>query len=150
VTTTTACSVHPRTPDHGATASILTQRELLLVDAITERVAECLRAADDASRIPRSPRLVDARAVAEALGVNLKSIYRHADKLGGVRVGRRLRFDLDGALRSWPSDGDDRCHSEKSQPRRSSVEKRSSSTRQGSPDDTHCRLLPVGRGNRSE
>jgi hypothetical protein len=131
----------------GSHPSVLTPRELLLADAIAERVAEHLRADDDASRPPRSLRLVDARTVAQALDVNLKSIYRHADKLGGVRVGRRLRFDLNRALRSWPSNEDDRCHSEKSQPPRSPVDKRSSSARQGTPDDT---LLPVGRGNRSE
>jgi hypothetical protein len=73
----------------GSNPSVLTPRELLLADAIAERVAERLRADDGASRPPKSPRLVDARTVARALDVNLKSIYRHADKLGGVRVGRR-------------------------------------------------------------
>ena len=96
------------------------------------------------------PRLVDARMVAATLGVDVKSVYRHSAPLGAVRVGRRLRFDLDRALRSWSDGADDRCHSEKSQPPRSPVDKWSSSARQGTPDDTHCRLLPVGRGNRSE
>jgi hypothetical protein len=141
----------PSTPSASARGtSALSPREKALADAVAERVAERLRAADDASPPLRSPRLVDARAVAAALNVDLKSIYRHSAKLGAVRVGRRLRFDLDRALRSWSPEEDDRCHSEKSQPRRSSVEKRSSSTPQSSPDDTHCQLLPVGRWNRSE
>ena len=62
------------------------------------------------------PRLVDARMVAATLGVDVKSVYRHSAPLGAVRVGRRLRFDLDRALRSWPDGADDRCHSEKSNP----------------------------------
>lgn len=98
---------------HVAAESALSPYERVLVDAIAERVVELLRT-DDASRLPRSPRLVDARTVAQALDVNLKSIYRHADKLGGVRVGRRLRFDLDRVLRSWSSDEADRCPSERS------------------------------------
>jgi hypothetical protein len=96
------------------------------------------------------PRFVDARTVAATLGVDVKSVYRHSASLDAVRVGRRLRFDLDRALRSWSDGANDRCHSEKSQPRRSPVEKRSSTTRQDPPDNTHCRLLPIGRGNRSE
>jgi hypothetical protein len=151
VTTRTA-SRSPLTPldtdQRADKAEALTTRELLLVDAIAERVAERLRAADDASRpprSPRSPRLVDARSLAEALDVDLKSIYRHADKLGAVRVGRRLRFDLDRALRSWSSDEDDRCPSEGSQPLETPAPKPTPGTRQQLPSATRCRLLPVGR-----
>ncbi len=124
------------------TASALTPREMLLVDAIAERVAERLRPAEAS---PRPAELVDARTVAQALGVSDKSVYRHAAELGAVRVGRRLRFDIARALASWPAGEGDRFPSERSQPPRSPAKKPTSSNRQGSSDAAHCRLLPVGR-----
>jgi hypothetical protein len=49
--------------------------------------------------------LVDARALADALGCSREFVYRHADELGGHRVGDgprgRLRFDLTAALSAW-------------------------------------------------
>jgi hypothetical protein len=128
----------------GGAMAALTPRELLLVDAIAERVAERLRA-DDAPRSVWSRRLVGAREVADALDVDLKSIYRHADKLGVVRVGRRLRFDLDRALRSWSAGESDRCPSERSQPLQTPAPKQTSDTSHPSPGTAHCQLLPVGR-----
>lgn len=122
----------------------LTPRELLLVDTIAERVVQRLRA-DDTSRPARSPRLVGAHEVADALDVDLKSIYRHADKLGAVRVGRRLRFDLDRALRSWSAGESDRCPSERSQSVRTPAPKQTLDTGQPPPGTAHCQLLPVGR-----
>jgi hypothetical protein len=130
----------------GTPASALSPRELLLVDAIAERVAELLR--PESSR--PSVKLVDAQTVARALGVSDKSVYRHAAELGAVRVGRRLRFDLERALASWPVGKDDRSYSEKSQPPQSPTRTRGSDSRQALPETAHCRLLPVGRGNRSE
>jgi hypothetical protein len=115
---------------------------MLLVDAIAERVAERLRPAEAS---PRPAELVDARTVAQALGVSDKSVYRHAAELGAVRVGRRLRFDIARALASWPAGEGDRFPSERSQPPRSPAKKPTSSNRQGSSDAAHCRLLPVGR-----
>ena len=128
-----------------STKTTLSPRDLLVVNAIAERVADRLRAADDASLSLRLPRLVDARTVAEAIGVDLKTVYRHADELGAVRVGRRLRFDLDRALRSWSNGESDRCPSERSQPLQTPTPKRTSDTCQRSPDTAHCQLLPVGR-----
>lgn len=122
--------------------SALTARELLLVDAIADRVAERLR---PAAASPRPAELVDARTVAQALGVSDKSVYRHAAALGAVRVGRRLRFDLVRALASWPAGEDDRFPSGGSQPPRSPAKKPTSSGRRESSDAAHCRLLPVGR-----
>jgi hypothetical protein len=67
------------------------------IEAIAQRVAELL---DDA--VPAVPvRLVDARELAEALGVDREWIYAHARQLGAVRLGGsqgRLRFDLKRAL----------------------------------------------------
>jgi hypothetical protein len=73
----------------------LTSRELLLVDAIAERVAELLRD-DDA---PAPHRLVSAAEVARELNVGRQWVYEHADELGARRLGDgprgRLRFDLE-------------------------------------------------------
>jgi hypothetical protein len=67
------------------------------IEAIAQRVAELL---DDATRaVP--VRLIDARELAEALGVDREWIYAHARQLGAVRLGGgqgRLRFDLQRAL----------------------------------------------------
>jgi hypothetical protein len=126
-------------------ASALTPRELLLVDAIAERVAERLSVTGEDRRRPWSPQLADARAVAHALGVDIKTVYRHAGKLGAVRVGRRLRFDLDRALRSWSSGESDRCPSEKSQLSEKRVPNPTSGAYQSAADASHCQLLPVGR-----
>jgi hypothetical protein len=83
---------------HGTSASALTTRELLLADAIAERVV-CLLD----STPPHG--LVDAATVAAALGVSRDYIYAHAAELGGQRIGNgprgRLRFDLDQALSAW-------------------------------------------------
>ncbi len=88
---------HPSPPnptgaDHAET---LTLRELLLVDAIAERVAELLR--DDDT--PTAHRLVSAAEVARELHVGRQWVYEHAGELGARRLGDgprgRLRFDLE-------------------------------------------------------
>jgi len=38
--------------------------------------------------------------MAGLLGVSTKSIYRHADELGAVRIGRAIRFDPTARLSS--------------------------------------------------
>ena len=79
----------------GTFGLALTLRELLLVDAIAERVADLL-----CSELPRG-RMVDAATLAGALGVDRSYVYAHADELGAVRLGGgskpRLRFDLEAA-----------------------------------------------------
>jgi hypothetical protein len=81
---------------------VLTPGERVLVEAVAERVVERLRTAECASH---SPRLVDARAVAEAIGISRDTVYAYAEQLGGHRLGNgprgRLRFDLDRALAAW-------------------------------------------------
>jgi len=68
------------------------------LDVIAVRVAELLRPAPSA-------RLVDAQTVADALGVSRDTVYAHADRLGGRRIGDgkrpRLRFELEQALEAW-------------------------------------------------
>src|ERR1035441_1555399 len=91
----------PTSSAHNALASALTPRELMLVDAIAERVVERLR-----GELVRGS-LVDAATVADALGVSRDCVYAHAHELGGHRVGAgargRLRFDLNRALLAWTS-----------------------------------------------
>jgi hypothetical protein len=73
----------------------LTPHELLLVEAIAERVAELLRAED----VPARSTLVSAAEVARELNVGRQWVYEHADELGGRRLGDgprgRLRFDIE-------------------------------------------------------
>lgn len=87
--------------DIEACAYRLSARELLLVDAVAERVAGLLHA------VPARSGLVDAATLADALGISRDCVYAHANQLGGCRVGDgprgRWRFDLSHALAAWAS-----------------------------------------------
>jgi len=65
------------------------------IEAIAERIAELVSSA------PPATGLVDARDLAEELGVARDWVYANADRLGGVRLGNgpraRLRFDVEQA-----------------------------------------------------
>jgi hypothetical protein len=71
------------------------------VEAIARRVVELLGGHEPAVASLGS-RLVDAAAVAAAMGVSRDYVYRHAGELGGRRVGEgerpRLRFALEEAV----------------------------------------------------
>jgi hypothetical protein len=86
--------------DREKASLVLTRRELLLVEAVAERVADRLRATPTRG-------LVDAATVAATVGVSRDCVYAHATELGGRRIGSgprgRLRFDLDRALAAWTS-----------------------------------------------
>ena len=58
------------------------------IEAIAQRLAELVDPAADRSE------LVGVDEVARHLGVSGGWVYRNADRLGVLRVGRRLRFDL--------------------------------------------------------
>jgi hypothetical protein len=58
------------------------------IEAIAQRVVELV------ANPAEAPDLVDVEHVARHLGVSGGWVYRHADRLGALRVGRRLRFDL--------------------------------------------------------
>ena len=68
------------------------------IEAIARRLLALLR-----DELPAAPvRLVDARSLAAALGVDRSWVYAHADELHAVRIGNgrgRLRFDLDEVRR---------------------------------------------------
>lgn len=78
-----------------STTTELTARELLLADAIAERVAGLLHI-EGASA---ADRLVTAAEVAHELRVERQWVYEHAEELGARRLGDgprgRLRFDLE-------------------------------------------------------
>ncbi len=98
----------------GLTLTVeLTAEQLELVAA---RVAALLQPA-----APDVTPLVDAQKVATALGVSRDTIYAHAERLGGRRIGDgtrpRWRFDLERARAAWSQ----RSAGEGSQPPESPV-----------------------------
>src|SRR5665213_3802910 len=82
------------------------------------------------------PHYVTAEVMAGLLGVSTKSIYRHADELGAVRIGRAIRFDPTARLSSVST-----------LPAEKPVSKPDSAPRRRAKSTPHCHLLPVGRRN---
>ena len=86
------------------------------IDAIAERIAELVSAAR-----PKVG-LVDARDLAEELGVARDWVYANAERLGGVRLGNgpraRLHFDVEQAREALAAGGED------DQPRRNGAPQR--------------------------
>ena len=86
---------------------LLSPRDLALVDAVAQRVLELL---DGRGCTQERSQFVTAGELAGILGVSRDWVYRHADELGAERIGiggdgsrsqhggRRLRFDLEGAI----------------------------------------------------
>ncbi len=77
------------------TAPLLTAVDVeAIAEATARRLAEMVGA-------PRTFGLVDARELAEGLGVSLDYVYSHATELGAMRLGMgpkaRMRFDRDRA-----------------------------------------------------
>jgi hypothetical protein len=118
------------------------------IEAIARQVVELLREepSDNRSPVPAPSQapLLTARQLAERLGVDSKTVYRHAQELGGVQAGRAWRFDLANALAAWPARGGDRSASEISQPPRGPAATGAKPRRRRSPTPSHYRLLPVG------
>jgi DNA invertase Pin-like site-specific DNA recombinase len=63
---------------------VLSERDLVLVDAVAQRVFEML---DERSAAQTAGQLVDASTLARMLGVSRSTVYEHADELGAVRLG---------------------------------------------------------------
>ena len=95
-----------KTPDVAAvvTSSLLSPRDVALVDAIATRMLELLDARRELPAGSRS-RLVTAAELAAVLGVSRSTVYEQRVKLGARHVGDgprpRLRFDVDQALAAW-------------------------------------------------
>ena len=85
--------------DRGVSDRILTPDDVqAMADAIAHKVAELVATRSTTFGF------VDARELAEELGVSIDYVYAHATELGAVRLGSgpkaRLRFDLDSARRA--------------------------------------------------
>jgi DNA-binding transcriptional ArsR family regulator len=86
-------------------SELLSAHDLALVEATAQRVLELLAERDAPAG---HSRLVSAGELAEVLGVSRDYVYRHAERLGAVRLGgdgprsehggRRLRFDVGKAI----------------------------------------------------
>ena len=72
-----------------------------IVEAIARKVVEIVDARSSTFG------LVDARELAEELGVSIDYVYAHATELGALRLGSgpkaRIRFDLDEARQALES-----------------------------------------------
>jgi hypothetical protein len=115
----------------------LTPNERLLVEAIADRVAELLHPP------PTHGPLVDAKTLADTLGVSRDYIYAHAEELGGKRIGTglrgRLRFDVGSALAAWTAC----CHSKESQPQEQPTPTERMGSRPGQRMGSSASLLPI-------
>jgi hypothetical protein len=114
-----------------------------MLDGLVERLADAVaeRLWQDTST--GSAMLLDAAALAQRLQIDVKTVYRHAEDLGAIRVGRALRFDLGRALAAWngePSAGD---HRRESQAAPTPAAPGSNGTRRRPADAGHCQLLPI-------
>lgn len=90
---------HDRTVGHDSFVVRLPPDQLVeLADLVAERLC------GDRLRRERDG-LVDARGVADAIGMSAAWVREHAAELGGRRMGDgprgRWRFDLDVALQAW-------------------------------------------------
>jgi hypothetical protein len=115
---------------------------------LAEMVAERLQPTTPPQSGAQSDRvapLVSARALATRLGVDPKSVYRHAPELGGVRVGRAWRFDLERATAAWANGASDRHRSERSQAPEPPVDTGSTRRQRRPSKAPECQLMPVGR-----
>jgi hypothetical protein len=66
------------------------------LELLAERIAHHLRKHES-----RAGELLTAAQLADTLGVDVKTVYRHAAELGAIRIGRRLRFDPVIAPAAW-------------------------------------------------
>lgn len=107
-----------------------------LTDASLERLADLLA---ERLQTPRATAvLVTAAELADKLGVDPKTVYRHADELGAVRVGRRVMFDssIEAASRYAG------MRSQAVEPPAVTGRKKN---RKRASESADCQLLPVGR-----
>lgn len=93
-----------RLPEPESKSSNVVHLDAASIEAVARRVVELL--AEPAARATSAaPPLVDAGAVAAALGVSRSTVYEHAEALGARRLGdgrrARLRFDVAEALERW-------------------------------------------------
>ncbi len=109
-----------------------------------------------ASRVQQAPRggapderaqLLTARQAAELLGVDLKTVYRHAKELGGRKVGGTWRFDLNAGSLDTRVGSSARYAIERAEPSKRPAVRRRDRASQGTTGAAHRQLLPVGRAS---
>jgi hypothetical protein len=93
--------------------------------------------------------LIDAASLARRLGCDTKTVYRHADELQAIRVGRRVMFDPQKALSAWSGELGSRYGSMGSQTPQTRTAAGQTAARRKVSSDSHCQLLPVGRRQRA-
>jgi hypothetical protein len=103
-----------------------------VIEAIAQRTADLVL--ERLTGGSAAPGLVDARTVADALGISAETVRDHADELGVVRLGPtgpnrrpRLRFDLAQAL-AWQAARSTGGRSQSSDPPVSSGTRRAKAT----------------------
>lgn len=143
-----AATRHGGSAGHGALAG-LSAEQAVLVEAIAQRTAVLVAEQLSNQRGDGSLELVDARRVAEVLGVSVEYVRDHADELGvkrGPGVRPRLRFDLDEVLERLAASSEGK----RAQPLDAAAERETSRRRRrtGSSGATSVPLLPV-RGRRA-
>jgi hypothetical protein len=100
-------------------AAAVTDAELArLADLVVDKLAERL-----SEKLSPAPRFVSVRELADALGVDVGFVYRHAGELGGRKLGPSrnapLRFDLLRATEALRELGERSPEPEPVPPRRS-------------------------------
>lgn len=127
------------------------------LDALADRLAPRMAAlladipqTSTASATVPAETLVDAKTVAAALQLDLKTVYRRREELGGRHVGRSVRFDLAKALAGPSAEDVSRSRSERPQPTSTPATPRRRRSRKAPSTARHCQLLPVGRAEDRE
>jgi hypothetical protein len=118
------------------TAEQVDQLADALADRLLERLADVLPAQPSLNRHGTvTGALVDAQALADALGCSREFVYRHADEFGGKRVAEgprgRLRFDPTVALERWQAQPAD------------TTSRATPAKRRNRPASTTVQLLPI-------
>jgi excisionase family DNA binding protein len=116
------------------------------LETLAALIASRLQQAREDRAPGENKQLMTARQAAEFLAVDRKTVYRHARELGGRKVGRTWRFDLDAAATD-PTETSARYASET--PQRSESPTPRSRRRRDGRDGTEvrCQLLPIGRAS---
>ncbi len=111
-----------RAPSHPLNAETSSTIADVLVELQALR-AEVLELRELSTPVESSTRqLVDAKALADELGISRQWVYAHRDKLGAIRIGNgpkaRLRFNADSARQALKAEPKCPTPFDTSQPRR--------------------------------
>jgi hypothetical protein len=115
------------------------------LEALADLIASRVQQVPGGGGPEKRKQLMTARQAAEILAVDVKTVYRHAEELGGRKVGGAWRFDL--AAQAEDARAGSRARYASERPQRSRPPTITGRTRSpgraGTP--VRCQLLPVGR-----